>query len=99
MEIRIGHYTLKSDRYCAWLEQDFEVVEGKGKGNIVSRRITGYYRDLRRLLEDFIDMQIKDDDVESVQDAITKLTNAVDDAKAIARAAVKADFQIVRNPK
>ena len=96
MEIKIGHYTLKSDKFCAWVEQDFEVTEGKAKGTIISRRITGYFRDFNKLLDDFIDVAIKDSDAQTVADALAILCKATKDAKRIAKEAVKNDFRIIR---
>ena len=47
MEITSGKYTLKSDRFCAWIEQEVKTEKGKTR----HQRITGYYRDIGLLLD------------------------------------------------
>ena len=96
MEIKIGHFTIKSDKFCAWLEQDFEVIEGKAKGTIVSRRITGYHLSFDKLLDDFVDTAIKDSDAKTVEDALAVLCKATKDAKRIAKESITNDFRIIR---
>ena len=96
MEIKIGVYTIRSDKFCIWIEQDFEVTEGKAKGTIVSRRITGYYRSLEKLLDDFIDVALKDSDAKSVEEALAILCKATKDASRIAKESIKKDFRIIR---
>lgn len=93
MEIKIGKYTLRSDRFCAWLDKEYKQENGK----IVQRRVSGYHRDIGLLLDDFIDTKVKESDARDMKQALAEIESAMKDAKKIARAAVKADFQIVRN--
>lgn len=83
MDIKVGKYVLRSDRYCCWLEKD-------------GTRIAGYCTRLDRLLEDFIDKQVKESDAKTVEEALGVLDKATKDAKMIAKAAYKGDFKIVR---
>ena len=92
MEVKVGKYTLKADRYGAWLEQEFK----NEKGKIAQRRVSGYFRDLGALLDDFIDTRVKDSDANDMKQVLAEIDSALKDAKRIAREAVKADFHIVR---
>lgn len=93
MEIKIGKYTLRSDRFCAWLDKEYKQENGK----IVQRRVSGYYRDFGLLLDDFIDTKVKESDANDMKQALAEIESAMKDAKKIARAAYKGDFTIVRN--
>lgn len=99
MEVKIGKYTLKSDYLSAWIEEEFVIQEGKNKGKTTQRRVTGYFRDLGLLLDDFIDTKAKDNDAEDMTQALAEIETALKDAKKIARAAVKEDFHIIRERK
>ena len=90
MEIKIGKYTLKSDYFCCWLNQEVKT----GKGKISQKRITGYYRDIGLLLDDFIDMRVKDSDASSMKQVLAEIEQATKDAKKIAREAYKGKFAL-----
>lgn len=96
MEIKVGKYTLKSDRFCCWLEK-----ESKGKdGKIRQARVSGYFRDFGMLLDDFIDRRVKDSDANDMKQALAEIDASLKDAKKIAREAVKGNFKIIeRNAK
>lgn len=93
MEIKIGRYTLKSDRFSCFIEQEFTQENGK----VGQRRVTGYFRDIGSLLDDFIDTRTKDSDATELKQVLAEIESALKDAKKIARESVKADFQIIRN--
>ena len=93
MEIKIGKYTLRSDRFCAWLDKEYKQENGK----IVQRRVSGYHQDIGLLLDDFIDTKVKESDAKDMKQVLAEIDSAMKDAKKIARAAYKGDFAIVRN--
>lgn len=99
MEIKIGKYTLKADRYGVWLEQEVKGKKGKSEGKDVQRRITGYYRDFSLLLDDFIDSRVKDSDANNMKQVLAEIDSALKDAKRIARETIKADFHIVKDTR
>lgn len=92
MELKIGKYTLKSDKFCAWLEKECKTEQGK----TTQRRVTGYFRDFNLLLDDFIDTKVKESDASDMKQALAEIDSALKDAKRIAKETVKADFHIVR---
>lgn len=94
MEIKIGKYTLRSDRFCAWIDKDYL---NKENGKIYQRRVAGYCRDFGTLLDDFIDNGVKESDATEVKQLLAEIESVTKDAKKIARAAYKGDFAIVRN--
>lgn len=95
MEIKIGRYTLQSDRYCCFIEQEFK----NDKGKIAQRRVSGYFRDLGALLDDFIDTRVKDSDANNMKQVLAEIDSALKDAKRIARETIKADFHIVKDTR
>ena len=90
MEITSGKYTLKSDRFCAWVEQEVKMDNGK----IRHQRITGFYRDIGLLLDNFIDLRVKDSDATDLKQVLAEIEAAMKDAKKIAREAYKGKFAL-----
>lgn len=90
MEIRIGKFTLKSDRFCAWIEQEVKTEKGKSR----HQRITGYYRDFGLLLDNFIDLRTKDSEASELKQVLAEIESATKDAKKIAREAYKGKFAL-----
>ena len=97
MEIRVGHYILRSDKFCVWIDEEYKSVDEKTKGKVMTRRVAGYCTSFNRLLEDFMDKAVKESDAKRVEEALAVLDKATKDAKQIAKAAYKGDFKIVRN--
>ena len=90
MEITSGKYTLKSDRFCVWIEQEVKTEKGK----IRHQRITGFYRDFGLLLDNFIDLRVKDSDASDMKQLLAEIESATKDAKKIAREAYKGKFAL-----
>lgn len=95
MEIKVGHYTLKSDRFSCFITEEVKQENGK----IGHRRVTGFHRDMGSLLDDFIDTKAKDSDATELKQVLAEIEDALKIAKQIARASVKAGFQIVRKAR
>ena len=96
MEIKKGKYTLKSDKFCAWIEEEVKIKEGKRKGETETRRVTGYFRNFEQLLNDFLETNTKDSDAKALEEVIKEIEKAAKDAKKIIREAIKGDFKISR---
>lgn len=96
MEIRAGKYTIKSDKFCAWVEEEAKIKDGKRKGETETRRVTGYFRNFEQVLDDFIETKVKGSDAKSVEEVLKILDRATKDAKRIVREAKKGDFKIIR---
>ena len=90
MEIKTGKFTLKSDRFCCWLEQEVKTE----KGHTRNQRITGFYRDIGLLLDNFIDLRVKDSDASDMKQVLAEIESATKDAKKIAREAYKGKFAL-----
>lgn len=90
MRIQIGKYILRSDQFCAWLEQEVKTEKGKTR----HQRITGYYRDIGLLLDNFIDLRTKDSDATDMKQVLAEIESATKDAKKIAREAYKGKFAL-----
>lgn len=100
MELKVGKYTLKSDRFCAFIEEEVNIKDSKtGKTKKGNKRVTGFCRDFGVLLDDFIDYKVKDSEAENMKQALAEIDSAMKDAKKIAKAAVKEDFHIIRERK
>lgn len=97
MEIKVGKFTIRSDKFSMWLEEEYESQDDKTKGKLMTKQVAGYCTSFDRLLEDFIDKKIKDSEVASVEEALKVLADATADAKKIAKSAYKGDFKIIRN--
>lgn len=98
MELKIGKYTLHSDKYCAWLTEEKNVKTKSGKDTTKNVRVSGYYREFEFLLRDFIHTRVKDSDATEVKEVLALIDKTQKEAVQIAKAAVKADFHIVRYP-
>lgn len=90
MKIKTGKFTLKSDRFGAWIEQEVKTEKGKTR----HQRITGYYRDFGLLLDNFIDLRTKDSDASDMKQVLAEIESATKDAKKIAREAYKGKFAL-----
>lgn len=60
MKIKLDdkHYLI-CDPFCYWITCEYEVQEGKGKGNIVERRVSGYTSTFEQCVNSFIERGIK----------------------------------------
>lgn len=97
MEIRIGRYILRSDRFCMWIEEEYEVKNGKTKGKVVTRRVAGYTTTFEQLLRDFIQVKHRDNDAKTVAELLKIFKQTAEDTEAIKKTALKEDFRIIRN--
>lgn len=84
MKIKVGKYTLYSDRYSYWITVDTEKSE---------KQIAGYCVTMERLLEDFMDKRLKESEAETFKEAIETLNEAVKEAKEIVKASTKGKFE------
>lgn len=97
MEIKSGRYTLKSDKFSMWLEEEYISEEEKSKGKLMTRRVAGYCTSLEALFQDFIDQKLKDNDAKSVEEVIKILDKASKEVRQIGKDAAKGKFRIVRH--
>ena len=96
MEIEIGKYILKSDRYCMWIEEKHQVKEGKTKGKVVTKRVAGYSTSFELLLNDFVRVKHRDNDAKTVAELLQIFKKTAEDTELIRKTALKEDFRIIR---
>lgn len=96
MEIEIGKYILRSDRYCMWIEEKYEVKSGKTKGKVVTKRVAGYTTSLDNLLHSFVAVKHRDNDAKKVSDLLKIMKQTAEDTELIRKTALKEDFKIIR---
>lgn len=76
MKIKIGKYTLYSDRWCYWLKEDKVVQKGENKGRVYDTTVCGYHPHIDSLLKAFVEIKIKESDA-------TSMKKLLEDAKKI----------------
>lgn len=96
MKIQVGKYTLRSDRYCMWVDEEYVIEDGKHKGETDTRRAAGYCTSFTRLLEDFRQKKACGIDAESLEELIEVLRTTFEDMDALNTAAAENDFRILR---
>ena len=97
MEIKIGKYVLRSDKYCMWIDEEYEVQEGKTKGKAVRKRVAGNTTSFDLLLRDFVRVKHRDNDAKSVKELLAIFKKVAEDTEEIRKTALKEDFRIIRN--
>ena len=97
MDIRIGKYYLRSDRYCMWIDTEYETKkDGKPTGKTAMRKVAGYSRDFGDLLRSFVRVQHRDNDAKTMKELLTVLKKTAEDTEAVKKTALKEDFKIIR---
>lgn len=98
MDIKIGRYYLRSDKFCLWIDVEYETKDKNGKptGKITTRKVAGYSRDFPDLLRSFVRVQHRDNDAKTVKELLTVLKKTAEDTEAINKTALKQDFKIIR---
>lgn len=96
MEIRIGKYILRSDKYSMWIDEEYTVQEGKTKGKKVTKKVAGYSTTFENLLHSFIQVKHRDNDAKSVKELIEIMKKTAEDTELIKKTALKEDFKLMR---
>lgn len=97
MDIQIGKYRLRSDKFCMWIDVEYEAKSRDGKkGKITTKRVAGYTRTWEHLLRNFIEVQHRDNDARTVKELLTVFKQVAEDTEAIKKTALKNDFKVIR---
>lgn len=60
MRIEIGEkYYLNCDQFCYWISLRYEIKSGKGAGETIERRVSGYTATFEQAVDSFIERHIK----------------------------------------
>ena len=74
MEIKVGKYTLCSDQWSMWIEEEYSYKseKGKNKGKKVTdtRRVAGYSQNFPQLLKSFEEHRYRNSDAREVKQVL-----------------------------
>lgn len=93
MEIKVGNYTLRSDKFAMWIEEDYTDKKGKK----ATRQVAGYCTSLDNLLRDFMEKQINGSDADTLTKLIKAMQKTFYDMQELNEKALKEDFRIIRH--
>ena len=97
MDKQKGRYHLRSDRYCMWIDAEYETTkDGKPTGKTAIRKVAGYSRDFDDLLRSFVKVHHCDNDAKTVKELLTVFKQVAEDTEEIKKTALKNDFKIIR---
>lgn len=99
MTIKIGKYTLHSDSYSMWIDEEYTISKGKNKGKTDIRRIAGYSTSLKNLLSSFRRNKTMGSDAEDLEGFLEVLKTTFEDMDAINREAVEKDFKLIEHQR
>lgn len=93
MKISIGKYTIKSDPYNLWIEEEYIAKSKKKDGTEVEklrgRNITGYHKTWESLIQSFIGRGIGRSDAEDVKKLMADIADVKRDAIMLSIAAYR----------
>lgn len=96
MEIPVGKYILRSDKYSMWIDEEYIVQEGKTKGKKVTRRVAGYSNNFDNLINSFVKTKHRDNDAKTLKELLQVFKKTAEDTELIKKTALKEDFRIIR---
>ena len=77
MEIKVGKYTLYSDQWSMWIEEEYTYTGSKGKnaGKKVteSRRVAGYSQNFQQLMKSFAERRYRNSDAKDVKQMLEQM--------------------------
>lgn len=96
MEIPIGKYILRSDKFSMWIDEEYIVQEGKTKGKKVTRRVAGYSNSFDNLINSFVKTKHRDNDAKTLKELLEVFKKTAEDTELIKKTALREDFRIIR---
>lgn len=98
MEIKIGKYYLRSDKFCLWIDTEYETKDKNGNltGKTATRKVAGYSRSWEHLLRSFVEVQHRDNDAQTIKDLLKVFQKVASDTEEVKKTALKEDFKIIR---
>ena len=74
MDIKRVKYILKSDRWCYWIEEEYEYTDKKTKKTkTLTRNISGFYADIDQLANGFANHMIGDIEAKSLKKLLEQI--------------------------
>lgn len=96
MEIKIGRFTLRSDGFCYWIEEEYEIQKGKTKGKKGVKRVAGYASTLEILFRQFVEHKHRAIEANTVTELVKEMKQIAEDTELLKKAAVKEDLKRIR---
>lgn len=96
MRIQIGKFTLCSDTWNYWLEEEFEGKDKDGKKKVTKRRASGYCWTIDKMLEDYAKRKISGSDAETMAELIAVVKQLQEDLPMLKKTAIEKDLKTMR---
>ena len=98
MEIRVGKYILRSDRYSMWIDTEYPTKDKNGNptGKTTTKKVAGYKQTWGQLLQSFVEVQHRDNDAQTVKELLKVFQQVAEDTEELKKTALKNDFKIIR---
>lgn len=96
MEIKVGRYTIKSDGFCYWIEEEYEIQKGKTKGKKSIKRVAGYANTLDALYRQFVEHKHRASEATTVAELVKEMKQTAEDIELIKKTAIKEDLRKIR---
>ncbi len=93
MKIKVGKYIINSDKWCWWIEEEYEVTKGKTKGETKTRNVTGYCHTFEKCLNSLIERRIGESEATTLIELLNVLQSVFEDIKVFDEAKFKADME------
>lgn len=97
MEIRVGKYIMRSDRYSLWIDEEYETKDAKGRAKTATRRVAGYSRTLEQLYKSFAQHKYRASEAETVKELLKVFQQTEADILEMRKTATQKNFRIIRN--
>lgn len=92
MKIKVGKYTINSNKWSWWVEEEYEVSKGKTKGSIQTRNVTGFCTSFEKCRNSFAERRIGEDGATNLLELLDALNRVFEDMKALNEAKLNADM-------
>lgn len=93
MKIKVGKFYLCSDRYCYWIDEEYEVEKGKNKGKTKLRNVTGWCNSFEKCRNSFIERRMGENGETALLEVLDGFKSLFEDLKALDEAKFKADME------
>lgn len=96
MKIKVGKFYLCSDRYCYWINEEYEVEKGKTKGTKKIRNVTGYCHTFEKVIQTFRERRIGECGATTLLKLLDALTAVYSDMDALNEAEFKEHMRMLK---
>ncbi|GEM_PF-4683117 len=83
MKIKVGKYTINSDKFCLWITEPVICKRKDGTEYEGETKVAGYSANFRQLLESFASYKARDNEITTVKEALQNFAEIERDIWAI----------------